>query len=260
MREYFAGVWAARYFWIHLALSDLRSRWRRSFFGVLWSILQPLGTALLLAVVLAKLFQTSIRSYAPFIISGMIVWDFIMAVSTGGALSFVQADAYIRHYRHPLAIYSLRTALANLAVLMLASVPMYIWAAIAQPERFGISWISALSIYPVLLLIFWPFITLLAYAGSRFRDLPNVMQLVLQAVWFVSPVYFETGMFRRAGLNALVDYNPVFHLLQLVRAPLLEGKWPSAKDYGFCAGMIVLFTGLAWAVGRKAEKRVIFYL
>ena len=57
MREYFAGIWAARYFWMHLALSDLRSRWRRSFFGVLWSILQPLTTALLLAAVLAKLFQ-----------------------------------------------------------------------------------------------------------------------------------------------------------------------------------------------------------
>jgi lipopolysaccharide transport system permease protein len=259
-RDYFAGIWATRYFWTHLALSDLRARWRRSFFGILWSMLQPLGTALLLAAVLAKLFQTDIRSYAPFIISGMIVWDFVMVVSTGGALSFVQADAYIKNYRHPLAIYSLRTALANLVVLMLASVPMFIWAAIAQPERFGVSWLGALSIYPVLLLIFWPLITLFSYIGSRFRDLPNVMMLILQAVWFISPVYFQVGMFRRAGLNALVDYNPVFHLLQLVRAPILEGKWPSANDYGFCAGMAILFTILAWLVGRKVEKKVIFYL
>jgi lipopolysaccharide transport system permease protein len=260
MRQYFAGIWAARYFWMHLAQSDLRSRWRRSFFGVLWSILQPLGTALLLALVLAKLFQTDIRSYAPFIISGMVVWDFIMAVSTGGSLSFVQADAYIKHYRHPLAIYSLRTIVANLLVLVLASLPMFVWAAIARPERFGVTWISALSIYPILLLIFWPLITLLAYAGSRFRDLPNVMMLLLQAVWFVSPVYFETAMFRRAGLNALVDYNPIYHLLQLVRAPLLEGKWPSAKDYEFCAGTAIFFASLAWLVGRKVEKTVIFYL
>jgi lipopolysaccharide transport system permease protein len=223
-------------------------------------MLQPLGTALLLSAVLAKLFQTDIRSYAPFIISGMIVWDFVMAVSTGGSLSFVQADAYIKYYRHPLAIYSLRTIIANLAVLMLASLPMFVWAAIAQPERFGITWISAVLVYPMLLLIFWPLITLLAYVGSRFRDLPNVMMLLLQAVWFVSPVYFETAMFRRAGLSALVDYNPVFHLLQLVRAPLLEGKWPSARDYGFCMGMAVFFACLAWIVGRKVEKSVIFYL
>jgi len=260
MREYFAGIWAARYFWMHLAMADLRARWRRSFFGVLWSMLQPLGTALLLAIVLARLLKQDIRSYAPYVISGMIVWDFVMAVSTGGALSFVQADAYIKHFRHPLAIYSLRTVIANLTVLGLASVPMFVWAAIAQPGNLGVTWLGALSIYPVLLLIFWPLITLLAYAGSRFRDLPNVMQLALQALWFVSPVYFGTKMFRDAKLDALVDYNPIFHLLQLVRAPLLEGKWPSAANFEFCAGMAILFTILAWLVGRKAERRVIFYL
>ena len=146
MREYFAGIWAARYFWMHLAMADLRARWRRSFFGVLWSMLQPLGTALLLAIVLARLLQQDIRSYAPYVISGMIVWDFVMAVSTGGALSFVQADAYIKHFRHPLAIYSLRTVIANLTVLGLASVPMFVWAAIAQPKNLGITWLGALSI------------------------------------------------------------------------------------------------------------------
>jgi lipopolysaccharide transport system permease protein len=223
-------------------------------------MLQPLGTALLLALVLSKMFQTDIRSYAPYVISGMIVWDFLMTISTGGALSFVQADAYIKHHRHPLAIYSLRTVLANLAIFSLASIPLYVWAAIAQPERFGLSWISALSIYPLLLLIGWPLVTLLAYLGSRFRDLPNVMMLVLQACWFISPVYFETAMFHRAGLDMLVDYNPVFHLLQIVRAPLLQGQWPSERDYAFTFGVILFFGGLAWLVGRSQEKRVIFYL
>lgn len=260
MREYFGGIWAARYFWLHLTLADLRARWRRSFLGILWSILQPLGLALLLAVVLAKLFQTDIRSYAPYVFSGMIVWDFIMAVLTGGALSFVQADAYIKNYRHPLAIYSLRTVLANLAVLGLASIPMVIWAAIAQPARLGIAWISLLSLYPMLLLIFWPLVTLASYIGSQFRDLPNVMMLTLQALWFVSPVYFETSMFRHAGLDMLVYDNPVFHVLQIVRAPLLQGTWPSLEDYLFCAGMALVFTVCAWVVGRKVERRVIFYL
>lgn len=260
MFEYFANIWAARYFWLHLTLADLRSRWRRSFLGIVWSILQPLSLAVLLAVVLAKLFQADIRMYAPYVFSGMIVWDFVMAVLTGGALSFVQADAYIKNYRHPLAIYSLRTVLANLAVLGLASVPMIIWAAIALPDRIGVSWIGLFAIYPILLLIFWPLATLASYIGSQFRDLPNVMMLTLQALWFVSPVYFETSMFRHAGLGVLVDDNPVFHMLQILRAPLLQGKWPSVEDYSYCLGMAVVFTSCAWVVGRKTERKIIFYL
>ena len=260
MREYFAGIWAIRYFWVHLALSDLRARWRRSFFGVLWSMLQPLGTAVILAVVLSRLFHTDIRSYAPYIISGMIVWEFVMAVATGGALSFVQADAYIKYYKHPLAIYSLRTVLTNLAVLGMASVPMFLWALIVQPQHFGIAWISALSLYPVLAMIGWPLVTLLSYVGTRFRDLPNVMALVLQAVWFISPVYFEPSLFRNAGMSFLVEWNPLYHLLRIVRAPLLDGQWPSVVDYEFCLGLFLVFTCSAWLVGRKAERSMIFYL
>ena len=260
MREYFGGIWAARYFWIHLAASDLRSRWRKSFFGFLWCILQPLGVTVILAVVLGKLFHTDIRTYAPYIISGMLVWDFLMAVSVGGSLSFVQADAYIKYFRHPLAIYSLRTVVANLVVLAIASVSMYAWAALVRPDLISIRWLSALSIYPLVALVAWPMSTLLAYAGSRFRDLPNVLTLLMQAIWFVSPVYFEVSMFRHGGLDKLVDYNPLYHLLQIVRAPLLEGKWPSAVDYEFCLGTVLFFTCCAWLVGRKVEKKIIFYL
>jgi lipopolysaccharide transport system permease protein len=245
---------------MHLVAADLRARWRRSFFGLLWSILQPLGTVLILAFVLSRLFHTDIRTYAPYILSGSLVWEFIMAVSVGGSLSFVQADAYIRHFRHPLAIYSLRTVLANLAVLLLASLAMFVWAAVVHWDRLGLVWISALSLYPILLLIAWPLATLLAYVGSRFRDLPNVLTLIMQSVWFISPVYFEAGMFRRGGLDLLVDYNPVYHLLQIERAPLLEGKWPTATDYGFSLGMAFFLICCAWLVGVRTERKVIFYL
>jgi lipopolysaccharide transport system permease protein len=260
MRQYFAGIWAARHFWAHLALADLRARWRRSFLGVLWSMIQPLATTALLAVVLSRLFHVEIRSYAPYLFSGAIIWEFLIAVSTGGSLTFVQADAYIKHYPHPLAIYSLRTVLAHLAVLALASLPMLAWAAFANPATFGIRWIAVLSLFPLLLLIAWPLVTLLGYAGSRFRDLPNLMLLAMQAVWFVSPVYFEAEMFRRAGLSALVDSNPIFHLLQIVRAPLLQGKWPSLMDYAFCFTAALIFGGAALLVGSQAERRTVFYL
>src|SRR4051794_7281387 len=121
MAEYLGNIWAARYFWTHLAMADLRAKWRRSFFGIFWSIIQPLGLTLLLAIVFGRIFKTDIVRYAPYILSGIIVWDYISATATGGSLAFVQADAYIRQSRLPLAIYTLRTVLSNMIVLMMAS-------------------------------------------------------------------------------------------------------------------------------------------
>lgn len=258
--NYWKGIWSSRYFWIHLALSDLRSRWRRSFFGVLWSIIQPFGMTILLSVVYSKLFNSDIFTYAPYILSGIIVWECVTACVVGGALSFVQADAYIKQTKHPLAIYTLRTVLTNLMVLVLASVTLFGWSAIALPQHFGWHWLAALTIFPVLSLVLWPLATLLAYIGTRFRDVPHAIGLIMQAIWFVSPVYFETKMFRNGGLDALVDYNPIYHLLQIVRAPLLEGNWPTLSNYGFTLLSAAVFAFLAWLVGRTAEKKVIFYL
>lgn len=260
MIAYWEGIWDARYFWTHLALADLRSRWRRSFFGVLWSIIQPLGMTLLLALVFSKLFHSDIFTYAPYILSGIIVWECVTACVTGGALSFVQADAYIKQCKHPLAIYTLRTVLTSLIVLFLASIALFGWSAIVLPQHLGLSWLAAFSIFPILGLILWPLATLLAYIGARFRDVPHATGLLMQALWFISPVYFEASMFRKGGLDALVDYNPVYHLLQLVRAPLLDGKWPTTANYVFPLLAAVLFTLLAWFVGRTAERKVIFYL
>jgi len=258
--HYIEGIWDARYFWMHLSLSDLRSRWRRSFFGILWTIIQPLGMTLLLAVVFGRIFKTNITQYAPYILSGMVVWEFVMASMIGGSLSFVQADAYIKQCRHPLGIYTLRTVLTNLIVLLLASLSLFGWVLVVMPQHFNVSWLAALSIYPIIALMTWPLATLLAYIATRFRDLPHALGLVLQAVYFVSPIYFEAKVFRSSNLHGLVDYNPIYHMLEIIRAPLLRGEWPKAVNYAYCLGAIVLLFLVAWLVGRQAEKKVIFYL
>jgi lipopolysaccharide transport system permease protein len=258
--SYLMRVWDARYFWVHLALADLRMRWRRSFLGALWSLLQPMGMTVLLTLVFGRIFGADIVRYAPFIYSGMITWEFVSSTVSGGSLAFVQADAYIRQTRHPLAIYTLRTALSNLAVFSFASAGLLLWALATTPGNFGWSWLAALTIYPLLLLIGWAVATLLAYFATRFRDIPHALGLILQAIWFVSPVYFEPEIFRKAGLSPLVDWNPVYHLLQIVRAPLLEGRWPAPENYAWAIGLAAGFGVLAWLAGRRLERGVIFYL
>jgi lipopolysaccharide transport system permease protein len=260
MTPYALGIYESRYFWTHLALADLRSKWRRSFLGVAWSVVQPLGMTALLAVVFGKIFRQNIVELASYILSGMILWDFFVATLVGGSLAFVQADAYIKQYRHPLAIYTLRTTLTNLMVWMMASLSLIGWVLVMKPQSFGLCWLAALLVFPIGALMAWPLATSLAYIGTRFRDLPHAMGLILQAMYFVSPIYFDAKLFRDGGLGALVDLNPIYHLLEIVRAPLLRGEWPSTVNFAMCALAILLFSLLAILIGRSAERKVIFYL
>ncbi|WP_352564919.1 ABC transporter permease [Mesorhizobium australicum] len=257
---YLKGIWAARYFWWHLSMSDLRSRWRRSFFGIFWSVLQPLGLTLLLSFVFSRIFNTQITEYAPYILSGMIMWEYVVSSVVAGSLAFVQADAYIKQTRHPLAIYTLRNALTGLIIFAMASTALVAWVLVVMPQNFGWCWLAALTAFPILGLIAWLWATIMAYVATRFRDLPHALGLILQAMWFVSPIYFEASTFRKGDLHVLVDYNPIYHLFQIVRAPLLHGEWPTASNYTWSLATVVLLTAIAVLVGQRAEKRVIFYL
>jgi lipopolysaccharide transport system permease protein len=260
MTPYVLGIYESRHFWTHLAFADLRSKWRRSFLGVAWSVVQPLGMTALLAVVFGKIFHQNIVELAPYILSGMIAWEFFMATLIGGSLAFVQADAYIKQYRHPLAIYTLRTTLTNLMVWMMASLSLIGWVLIVKPQSFGWCWLAAPLVFPFALLMAWPLATCFAYVAARFRDLPHALGLILQAMYFVSPIYFEAKLFRDGGLGALVDYNPIYHLLEIVRAPLLRGEWPTTANFAMCAIAGAVFSALAVLIGRSAERKVIFYL
>lgn len=260
MLDYAKGIWTARYFWVHLMMSDLRARWRRSFFGIFWSMLQPLGLTILISIVFSRIFKSSIAEYAPYILSGVIIWEYIVLNVTGGALAFVQADAYIKQTKHPLAIYTLRNVLSGMIILALAGVSLIGWVLVVMPQNFGWCWLSVLSVFPLMGMIVWPWATIMAYFSARFRDLPHALGLILQAIWFVSPVYFEPSVFRNGNLHVLLDYNPIYHLLQIVRAPLLHGEWPTAANYLWCLGAACVLAVVAIVVGRSSEKRVIFYL
>lgn len=258
--DYARSIWASRYFWWHLALSDLRSRWRRSSLGILWSVVQPLGLTALISIVFSRLLHTSFLEYAPYVLSGIIFWDFFASTVSGGALAFVQNEPYIKQCRHPLAIYTLRTAVANIAVFAVASISLLIVVLVLRPESFGWAWLAWFLSLPILLLTAWPLATALAYVSVRFRDVPHALGLALQSLWFISPVYFDEKLFRSADLHWLVDCNPIYHLLELTRAPLLRGELPSSTNYAVSIATIAGLAAVAILIGRRLERRVLFYL
>ena len=100
MNPYFFGIYRIPILLDASRVLGSPQQMARSFLGVAWSVIQPLGMTILLAVVFGRIFHRIYVEFAPYILSGMITWDFFIATLVGGSLSFVQADAYIKQYRH----------------------------------------------------------------------------------------------------------------------------------------------------------------
>jgi ABC-type polysaccharide/polyol phosphate export permease len=120
MGSYLSAVWQCRHFWLSLVRMDLRTRYRGSLLGIGWSLLQPLAMTAILCTVFCKIFHQNIYFFGPFLLSGLACWSFVLNATLGGCACFHQAEAYIRQYPAPLAIYPLRTVLGATFHFLLA--------------------------------------------------------------------------------------------------------------------------------------------
>src|SRR5437763_299835 len=137
MISYFGAIWNCRHFWFSLVKLDLRTRYRRSVLGLGWSLLQPICMTAIYCVVFHKLFNQSIAEYAPHLLAGQVIWNFINLSTLQGCQSFFQGEAYIRQCPLPMAIYPLRTVLAasfHFLIAMSVVLLLVVGLSLAGPE------------------------------------------------------------------------------------------------------------------------------
>ena len=257
---YLKNVWAIRYFWMHLALADISIKYRRSTLGLAWALIQPLSLTLLFTFVMGSFFKIPMKNYAPFIFSGMILWEFLVSSAMSGCTAFVNAEGYIKQFSHPLLIYTLRCVIPCMVNLLCAFLGLVIWILFWKPANFGTSELVLLIAFPLLFLFTWPITTIFAFIAVKFRDFSQLVTISLQAIYYVSPIMFLPQMFYSAHMGYLIDYNPLYHLFNLFRMPLLEGVLPSLNDIGTVFLSILVLWASAGLLIKRNEKKIIFYL
>lgn len=260
MKEYWKKIYRTRYFWSHLAKNDLNARFRRSKLGILWLVLQPFILTIIMAIVFSTIFKQELGEYALYILSGIVVWDLLSNSIIGGGSSIMGSEQYIRQFSHPITIYTLKYAVLNVVTFAIELLSLVLWVLIMKP----INLILAVWTVPLTIMLYfavaWELTTIAGYSNTKYRDYPQIMALVMQAIWYVSPVFFKQELFMSSpAMTLLFQLNPITHLLNLVREPFVYGVMPSPISYLYVLVVIVVFGFWAYRVNKKNEKKIIFY-
>lgn len=254
-------IYRTRYFWAHLVRAELKNKFRRSKLGILWAFMNPLLLTLLMSTVFGTVFNMSFTDYAPYVLSGLIVWELISGSFIGGAHSILSGEQYIRQFNHPVIIYTLKSALVFTITFLIAMISLIIWMLFVNPANILIGIITLPLTTLLYFLMSWAITTIAGFTNAKYRDYPQVIALIIQAVWYVSPVFFKKEMFvSNPSLEKLFNLNPVAHILDLVRNPFLYGEMPTLGNYLFTVGTIIVLTAIATIVNKKNQNKVIFYL
>ena len=213
--------------WTTLGWNDILQRYRRSLLGPFWLTASMAVMVVTLGFLYAKLFRTPINDFLPFLCVGLLVWNFMSSFLLEGGVLFTGSEAYIKQIKLPYSVYVFRSTWSKL-IIFAHNLVIYFEIIL----YFGI-WpgLNGLLALPGLMLVTinGALLTLLVgMVSARFRDIPQLIASVVQIVFFVTPIMWKPELLQdRAYIAAL---NPFFHMIELVRAPLL-GSIPALQSY-----------------------------
>lgn len=268
--SYLESLLRYRHLCWNLVGSDLRSRFRRSHLGILWAIIQPLGYSLVIAWAWGSIFNDkNYWSFAVYVYSGMLVWEYFGNCVNGSLDGLINAVGYLRQARIPLFVFQLRVPLTGLVTLvfgllgLMAMIVILSFFGAIQPPVLG----PQLLLIPAYLLVLPVFMTPIAIIfsvlGARLRDLKHIMALVLQVMFFLTPVMMQRSLLNGTQLEILKIANPIVPLLDMLRNPLrlnpqLHGDyWPDITLITIGVWWVALWL-IAAIVARSAGRRVVF--
>jgi lipopolysaccharide transport system permease protein len=260
--RYMLDLGTYRHLAMNLVGSDLRARFRRSKLGILWAILQPLAFSLLIAAVWGTVFQMpNYWTYAIYVFTGMILWEYFSSIMIVAQDSLTAAEGYLRQTRIPFFIFQARTPLTSMVILMCGILGVFaMMAAVGQLPEFG----PHLALIPVFLVIYLmfglPTAIIMSIMGTAFRDLKYITQIVVQGLFFISPVMLERSMLEAPELRWLHYVNPMMPLFDMFRAPLLHNELWQASDVWTVAAWIAAMWIGAILLAARSGRALVFAL
>lgn len=242
--------------WLTMGWYDVRQRYSRSVFGPFWVTIS-LGVFVAgLGITYAALFRVPVITYLPYVTVGMVLWSLITALLNEGAATFTAATAAIKQMPAPIAIHVLRVVWRNLIILAHNGV-IVLLVLVACDVKLGWAGLAALPGFALLLLNGIGWSVTLGLISARFRDMMPLVANATQMLLFVTPVLWRAEDLGER--RALAEFNPLFHLIEIVRAPLL-GAGFRVDSFAVALVVTALNLALALVVYTRLRWRVAYWL
>ncbi|MCL2202464.1 MAG: ABC transporter permease [Defluviitaleaceae bacterium] len=249
VKGHIATLYRFRHLLFMMVKRDFVTRYRRSVLGILWSVLNPLLTMLVISMVFSLLFRADIPNFPLYVLSGQLIFNFFSESTSLAMTSVLGNGAVIKKAYIPKYIFPVSQVVSSL-VNVLFSFIAFLIVFIATRETF--SWTMLLVPLPILYTFVFAlgFGMLLSSIMVFFRDIGYIYSVGITLWMFLSAIMYPVEILPPRIFH-LIHFNPMFHYISYFRDLTLNGVvpglWANIICIGFalaalCAGMYAMIT------------------
>ncbi len=227
-----------RELFLYLVYVDIKSRYKGTSLGLFWSLLNPVITILIFRLAFIGVVQARIQHYLFFLALGVIPWQFFSNTLSTSSSSLTGFASLIRNAHFPRKIIPLIQVVSNFVNSLAVGAIILIPFMITYHSGFYISFL-ALPLVAGIELVFVSGLSLVvSYLQVKFRDAQVILSHVMLFWFFLTPVFYERGMFE-SRFRWIVALNPMAWIIRWFRLIVMDGKFPDSKSL-FIVGTFVL--------------------
>lgn len=241
-----------------LVTRDLKIKYRRSFLGYLWSLLNPLMMMAVMSLVFSYMFRFDIPNYPLYLICGQTLWGFFNESTTASMQSVIANGPLIRKVYIPKYIFPISRVLSSFVTMSFSLVAILI---VMLVTRVSFTWKLLLLPIPLFFLLMFCMGVGMALSAMAvyFQDVLHLYSVVVMAWMYLTPIIYPVSALPEK-VAFLIQLNPMYHYVTFIREVVLYGTIPGATVWLGTIGFALLFFFVGMQIFRKLQRDFILYV
>lgn len=260
MKKYIDNIKKYRFLLYELVKKGIKLKYRRSYLGIIWTLLEPLLTMIVLTVVFSGLYGKSDQAFPVYVLTGRLLYSFYSS-GTKFAMKSIRAHSgmikkvYVPKYLYPLSsvLYNYVIFLISLIVLVVVSIVLGVYP----------TWWSLTAIIPLVLLLIFTFGSglILSTFSVFFRDLEYLWDVALMMIMYTCAIFYNADMLLKNDKGWILKMNPLYALIKCFRSAVY-GESMFAEPYWLIMATVVslLSVVIGGIIFKKNQDKFILHI
>ena len=258
MKKYIDSFVNYRFLLSELVKKGIKLKYRRSYLGIIWSLLEPLCTMIVLTVVFGTILGNRTKEFSVYILCGRLLFSFY-STATKAALTSIRKNAsmikkvYVPKYIYPLSsvLYNYVIFLISLIVLAIVSVVLGI-----QPTIYMFQIPIALIL---VLLLSYGIGMILATIGVFFRDMEYLWSVALMIIMYTCAIFYYPSRLLKSGFAWILKFNPLYCTISIFRSAMF-GEMMNIHYFVYALGFSLVTILVGMICFKKKQDEFILYI
>ena len=252
-----------KYLLYDLVTKDIKTKYRRSVLGILWSVLNPLLMMLVLTAVFSNIIRVEVEGgFALFYLTGYIIFNFISESTSFALYTITNAAPLIKKVYIPKYVFPLEKCIfsfVNMLFSLTAFVIVFVFFCITGKVTPSLS----MLLFPIPMIYVFLFSLglcfILATLMVFFRDIGHIWGILLTVWMYGSPIIYPVELVPD-WLGSIIRLNPLYHYIDYFRSVMIYGRVPGLLENGICLLYSLAFLAIGVVIFRKSQNKFVLHV